>query len=99
MLPIEIDPRAERELLQAVKFYATRVAQLGAEFLDAADAAFDQIAGDPLRYRIVKADIRRHRMKRFRFAVLYRVLPDRIRVLAIAHPSRHPSHWEHRINR
>lgn len=40
-------PQAEDEMLEAARFYDQRVAGLGGDFLDAIDAAVDQITGDP----------------------------------------------------
>jgi hypothetical protein len=35
-------------------------------------------------------------MRRFPFNVLYQVLPDEIRVIAIAHQRRKPDYWKSR---
>ena len=58
-------PQAEDEMVEAARVYNRRVAGLGADFLDAVDAAIDQITSDPKRFPRVEGDIQRCRVKRF----------------------------------
>lgn len=41
-------------------------------------------------------DIRKHPLRRFPFSVVYRVLGDELRILAVAHQSRKPRYWRSR---
>jgi plasmid stabilization system protein ParE len=34
--------------------------------------------------------------RRFPFSILYTVVDDQVRILAVAHHSRHPGHWRSR---
>ena len=86
-------PQAEDEMVEAARVYNRRVAGLGADFLDAVDAAIDQIASDPKRFPRVEGDIQRCRVKRFPYCVYFRCLPDTVRILVVNHHSRHPDHW------
>jgi plasmid stabilization system protein ParE len=36
--------------------------------------------------------------RRYPYAIIYRVLPDRIEILAIAHARRRPGYWRNRAN-
>ena len=90
-------PEAEAEMIEAARFYNRKVRGLGAEFLDAIDTAKLELTNDPLRSRIIEEDIRRFLMPRFPYAILYRVMPDRLRILAVKHHSRHPDYWRHRL--
>jgi hypothetical protein len=58
-------PDAEAELIQAARFYESRVSTLGSEFLDAADRAIAVIVEAPDRWSIIEADVRRYLMLRF----------------------------------
>lgn len=64
------------------QFYERRVSTLGAQFLDAADAAINSVRNAPERWRIIEADVRRYLMSRFPYALYYRVLSDHVRILA-----------------
>jgi toxin ParE1/3/4 len=90
-------PDAEAELIQAARFYESRVSTLGSEFLDAADRAIAVIVEAPDRWSIIEADVRRYLMPRFPYAVYYRVFPDHIRILAFKHHSRYPDYWRYRL--
>jgi plasmid stabilization system protein ParE len=89
-------PEAEAELVDAAEYYEERLPGLGAEFLDAVDAAVNVVLSDPLRAALCSQGIRRHLLKRFPYALYYRVGAEEIRVLAVKHHSRHPDYWKHR---
>ena len=89
-------PEAEAELIEAAQFYGQRVAGLGAEFLAAVDESVRGIEEAPDRWRTVEQDVRRYLMRRFPFAILYRVEPDHLRILAVKHHSRQPDYWRAR---
>ena len=91
-------PHAEAELIEAARYYEARVPALGAQFLDAVSSAVADIVAAPARWRPIEADVRRYLMRRFPFAIYYRILPDHLRILAIKHHSRHPGYWRGRLN-
>jgi toxin ParE1/3/4 len=90
-------PDAEAELIEAAQFYSRRVPGLGADFLDTVDAAIAEIQSAPQRWRIVERDVRKFLLPRFPFAILYRILPDHLRILAVKHHSRKPDYWRKRL--
>lgn len=90
-------PDAERELIEAAHFYEQRVNTLGAQFLEAFGQAIGTIRQAPYRYRLVEADIRRYIMRRFPYAIYYRIPTNELRILAIKHHSRHPDYWRYRL--
>jgi toxin ParE1/3/4 len=94
---IAYHPHAEGELVESARYYETQVPSLGGAFLDAIEGAVQVLQADPLRWRILEADVRRYLLPRFPFAIYYRVLPDHIRILALKHHSRHPDYWRYRI--
>jgi len=89
-------PEAEAELVDAAEYYEEQLPGLGAEFLEAVDAAVDVVVSDPLRPAVCGQGIRRHLLKRFPYALYYRVGTEEVRVLAVKHHSRHPDYWKHR---
>ena len=89
-------PEAESEMLASARWYEERCAGLGAAFLSEVEAAIGRISATPDAWAIVSDQIRRYRLHRFPFAVLYRPEPDRIYILAVMHLHREPGYWEHR---
>jgi len=90
-------PDAEAELIEAARYYESRVATLGAQFLDDADRAVSMIVETPQRWSIIQEDVRRYFMPRFPYSIYYRDLSYRIHILAFKHHSRHPAYWRYRI--
>lgn len=86
--------RAEAELMDAAFYYQEQVQGLGSDFLDAADKAFDEILEAPERWPVLRDEIRRHFITRFPYSVLYRVDPEEIVILAVAHHRRRPWYWK-----
>ncbi len=94
-------PEAKRDLAQAAQWYQTQAA-LGDDFIAAVGAVLDNIERFPERYPIPHTyhgsrNIRRALVGRFPYAVIYDLLPDRARVVAIIHARRHPDNWLKRI--
>jgi toxin ParE1/3/4 len=75
---------------------------LGLEFLDAVDAAIDQIldlphSGSAVPRMATDLAVRRIAVKRFPYHVIYLETNAQIRVLAIAHDRRKPGYWKTRL--
>ena len=87
-------PAAESEHLESVAYFESRRTGLGASYLAEFEVLMEAVCKAPHRYPIeVKPDIRRSRMKRFPFTVLYREKSGSIQVLAVAHNRRRPNYW------
>jgi plasmid stabilization system protein ParE len=93
---IDYHPEAEAELLGAAAHYGRQADALGARFVDEIEQAISTIAVAPLVWPIVEGEVRRYLVRRFPYGVYYRVLPDRLRILAIKHHRRHPEYWRGR---
>ena len=89
-------PEAEAELVDAAEYYDERLTGLGEEFLDAVDAAVGFVVSDPLRAALCGQGVRRYLLKRFPYALYYRVGSEDIRILPVKHHSRHPDYWKNR---
>lgn len=96
-LPVNLRPEAEEDLAKARDWYAKIGTRLGDDFLAAADKFIERIVSFPELYAIVLKNVRRGKLRRFPYVVYYRVLADRIEVLAILHGSRDPKVWRARI--
>jgi hypothetical protein len=68
-------PDAETELIEAARYYESRVETLGDKFLDAADRAIAIILDAPERWMVQEEDIRRYVMPRFPYAFITAFYP------------------------
>jgi plasmid stabilization system protein ParE len=94
--PLDLHPAVRDELDEAHDWYEQRRPGLGRDFLDEVARVLAEIAANPGRYGIADGDIRAGQLKRFPYAIYYRELTDRIRVLAVYHTARDPSRWQAR---
>ena len=87
---------AEMELLDAAHFYELQATGLGGQFLHMIGEALENIHTSPQRYPFIEDDVRRCLIKRFPYALLYRVDTDAIIILATMHLRRRPDYWMER---
>ena len=99
--PLRIGESAAAELADAVRWYEEKRRGLGAEFRDAIGAAFDVIRQQPeagSRVAVPSAVVvRRHLIPRFAYQVVYYVRNEEVAIVAVAHTSRRPNYWRHRL--
>ena len=97
MKPLIIHAEAQEELDAAVGYYEVRSEGLGLDFLAVVSAGLSRIGQHPDRYpRHRRTVMRRHLLKRFPYAIIYREYDDRISIVAIAHGLRRPDYWKNR---
>ncbi len=89
---------ARRELRRAVEYYDRRVPGLGDEFVEEVERAVEEIASFPESGSPYLADTRRVVVRRFPYSVVYRVRPEEIVILAVAHQRRRPGYWQGRLS-
>ncbi len=90
-------PHARTELVEAITYYESRVAGLGAQLRDEANRTALKILEAPRRWQITEADVRRALIAHFPFAVYYRVCADHVQILAFKHHKQHPDYWRYRL--
>jgi len=83
-------PEAQQELNDAAIWYDDRREGLGDSFVDAVSAKVVDICKMPERFPIVHNNVRQAIIRRFPFAVYFRVVDDRVLVLSVFHASRDP---------
>ena len=88
---------AEQEMLDAIAYYETQVRGLGDDFLKKMESAVADIAENPERWPTIKLNVRRRLLHRFPYGLLYRIDPDEVVVMAVAHLHRHPTYWVGRM--
>lgn len=95
-LPVILSPEAEQDVRDASAWYDAQRIGLGQDFLDRLSDALKRIGTMPELYASGWRNIRPCPLKRFPFVVYYRVLADRVEVIAVFHGSRDPSAWQSR---
>ena len=81
---------------EAAQWYNQQEAGIGHEFLRAVDQAIDRLLYDPSARPSAGRGVHRQFVDRFPFDLLYRIRPERIEIVAVAHHSRRPGYWQHR---
>ncbi len=88
-------PEVREELNEAYIWYEQKLG-LGDEFLDCVDETLNRISQMPESYAVAHHDVRRALVRRFPYAVYYRIVSSRVIVIAIFHGRRDPQAWQTR---
>ncbi len=97
MKSYQFHPEALKEADDAALFYQKQQPGLETRFLDALEDAITRIRRNPLLYRKIDGEIRKCRLLRFPYGVIYRIKADQIEILAIMHLRRQPGYWKLRL--
>lgn len=84
---------AKVELNEAAGYYELESPGLGMAFVAEVERCAEAIVQYPDAGVVVLGPIRRRLVRRFPYALLYVVKPDRIRVLAVMNLKRRPAYW------
>jgi len=90
---------AEKELDEAVSYYNNQVAGLGDAFLLEAVAAIERIRQFPDAWHPLGENVRRCRLRRFPYGLIYHADETGVLVVAVAHTHRRPEYWRDRLKR
>jgi plasmid stabilization system protein ParE len=96
---VRIRGEAEADLEGAFDWYESCRPKLGHEFLDEFLRAIVAIAESPQRWPVhpLLPVIRRYRLKRFPFALAYKIESDHCMIFAVEHLQRKPGYWKSRL--
>ena len=89
-------PAAAADVEEAFSWYELQRRGLGDEFLASVNEALHEVAAYPRRQAFVFRDTRRVLLKRFPYAVFYRVYPNAVVVVACMHAKCNPLRWRRR---
>ncbi len=84
---------AEYELSEAAQYYDLEEPGLGAAFLEEVDRCLQSIQAAPEAGAILRGTVRRRLLRRFPYALLYKIKPSGIRILAVMNLRRRPTYW------
>lgn len=85
---------AERELDEAVAHYNGLAAGLGTQFALEVREGLRRVAEFPEAWHRLGPRVRRYRLKRFPYGIVYAPLPSEIAVVAIMNLRRKPDYWK-----
>ena len=97
MRPVVVERLARAELRMARDWYEAKQSGLGNRLLSEVFDALESIERDNeigLRYENTRFRFRK--MRRFPYVIYYECLPERVRVVAIAHERRRQGYWMRR---
>lgn len=89
---------ARLELLEAASYYGHIDDELGGRFAASVEAALLRLRSNPRMHRRFDGEIRKVRLERFPYAVLYRIEETELHVLALMHLHREPGYWHGRVD-
>ncbi len=96
MAPAELHPEADQELTQVAEYYESQSHGLGADFLGEFERTLDFLLRFTGAGRLLPHGSRRLSLRRFPYHLIYRIDPDRVLILAVAHHRRRPGYWRAR---
>lgn len=98
MKKLFLHPLAMEEMLEAKNFYNFKVNGLGNHLFEEIDRAIKLIEETPVTWPTIFKDLHRFILKKFPFAVIYRIKDDSIQVIAFMHQRRKPLYWRKRLS-
>ena len=96
MPPVVFTPAARAEFFQAADWYDAHQEGLGKRFSADMDALVSRMSEQPQQFPRVRQDIRRAVLRRFPYALYFRITPQVVQVIACFHASRNPRRWHGR---
>ncbi len=96
MVTVEYLPAARRDFDESFDWYVKQSLQAAVRFAIAVDAAIIAISSDPERFPRVDKKHRGCPIRGFPFRIIYRVIENRLLIVAVAHAKRRPGYWRRR---
>ena len=94
---LEFTTAAELELDEAIAYYNAQRSGLGYEFAAEARLAAERIVEYPHAWQPLDDDVRRCRLNRFPYGLVYAIEGDVILVIAVMYLRRKPDYWRDRL--
>jgi len=88
---------AERELIDGAIYYSEHGGpELGLAFIAEFELAIEALYEHPQLGPVWRGKSRRFPLRRFPYSVIYRLRPNEVHVIALAHQRRRPGYWSNR---
>ncbi|HEX7828085.1 MAG TPA: type II toxin-antitoxin system RelE/ParE family toxin [Thermoanaerobaculia bacterium] len=98
-MKLKLHPEARTDLKEGRAFYRSRSPLAAVSFAQEIDTAMTRIVEAPSRYPEGEHGTREFVLPwRFPYTVVYRVRDNAVVVIAVAHHSKEPGYWRHRLS-
>jgi plasmid stabilization system protein ParE len=94
---VVVHEAAQAEIDEAIGYYRSISDVLGDAFRDETQRAISGIVERPNAWKPLARSLRRYRLNRFPYGIVYRVHNDRIEIYALMHLKRKPGYWRDRL--
>ena len=96
-MKLEFHPEVELELIEAAVYYEHAVPGLGERFETEVRRASDLLLDAPEIGAPNESQQHKYVLTRFPYNLIYIIVSDAVRILAVAHHKRKPGYWRNRI--
>lgn len=96
MVDVTFLPAAEADYQAALAWYRARSMRSAAGFEAAVADGVQRVADNPGLYALIDDRHRRCLIRRYPYSLIYRVEPDGVLIVAVAHSRRSSSYWQGR---
>jgi toxin ParE1/3/4 len=96
-MQLELAPEAAAEIDEATDWYIDQDVELGIRFALEVERMIEAILDNPRAWTMIEPGVRRTLLREFPYAVVYRVVDDRVQVIAVMHQHRDPGYWRRRL--
>jgi toxin ParE1/3/4 len=93
---VEFHRAADAELRAAATYYEDRAPGLGEQFLAEVESACSRLSEHQSLGPRLDPEHRRLSLRRFPFALIYRIKSSKLQIVAVAHRRRRPGYWMRR---
>jgi toxin ParE1/3/4 len=93
---LEVLSVALEEVLAATRWYLERDERVAHAYEAEISGAFELIERAPETWPSHHHDTHRVLLRRFPYEVIYKIYPDVVLIIAVAHCKRKPGYWRHR---
>lgn len=96
MKSVGFHPEAEAEFIEAAGRYEEQAHNLGLDFIATVERTYQRLLVFPESGHPFGTRLRRVLVPGFPYGLLYRMEPEGIRIVAVAHVRRRPGYWRRR---
>ena len=93
---LEFTPEAEADIDGAMLWYFEEDPELAARFSVELEQVLDRVLENPRAWTEIEPGIRRALLRKFPYAIIYRVRADVVQIATVTHQHREPGHWRKR---
>ena len=96
---LKIIKPAELELDDAFQYYENELFGLGSKFINSFRHAINRIISHPSAWTCIQDNVRKCRLDKFPFDIIYAIEEKMIVIIAISHHHRKPYYWIDRLKK